>query len=103
MASSNQYIIIFAILVGLLFVCGTVYFVNKLFIGKIQDTLTKVVVLILASFSALWVVDKLVFPTRNLLQPEVSKELFDMIKGLIILVFGVHFGTKKNEKEDGKL
>ncbi len=95
----NPYLLIIGIFLGLGVIGSAIYYVNKLFIGEMQSALTKVVVLILVAFSALWCVDKLVFMNRNLLTPEVSKDLFDLIKGLILLVFGVHFGTQKKESE----
>ena len=98
--TNNPYLLTIGILIGLFVIGAATYYVNKLFIGEMQSALTKVVVLILVAFSALWICDKLVFLNRNLLQPEQSKDLFDLIKGLILLVFGVHFGTKK-EKENG--
>ncbi len=97
--TENITIIIIGILIGLGVIGSSIYFVHKLFIGEMQSALTKVVVLILVAFAALFITDKLVFMNRNLLTPEVSKDLFDLIKGLILLVFGVHFGTQKKESE----
>ena len=97
--TNNPYLLTIGILIGLTVIGLSIYYVNKLFIGEMQSALTKVVVLILVSFSALWLIDKIVFLNRNLLTAEVSKDLFDLIKGLILLVFGVHFGTKKEKEQ----
>ncbi len=95
----NPYLLVAGTLIGLLVIGGAVWYVNKLFAGEIQQSLTKIIVLILVALSVLWIVDKLVFIHRNLLTPEQSNSLFDLIKSLTLLVFGYYFGTKQKEKD----
>ncbi len=95
----NPYLLIAASLIGILMIGGSIFFVNKLFAGEIQQSLTKIIVLILVSLSVLWIIDKLLFIHRNLLTPEQSNSLFDLIKSLTLLVFGYYFGTKNKKDE----
>ncbi len=95
----NPYLLILGSLIGLFVIGGAVRYVNKFFAGEIQQSLTKVIVLILVALSVLWIIDKLLFVNRNLLTPEQSNSLFDLIKSLTLLVFGYYFGTKQKESE----
>jgi len=93
----NPILLFIGTLIGIFAIGGSVWYVNKLFEGEIQHSLTKTIVLILVALSALWIVDKLVFIHRNLLTPEQSNALFELIKSLALLVFGYYFGTKNKE------
>jgi hypothetical protein len=49
---------------------------------------------------ALFVVDKVIAFRIKLLTEETNKELFDLIKTLILMIFSYYFGTKnKTENE----
>ncbi len=90
--------IIPAIIVSVLFMAAAVYHTNKLFKGEVKDAMTKVVLLILVALTVLWIVDKMVIISRPLLTEKQSQDLFDLLKYLIILIFGVFFGSKQKEK-----
>jgi hypothetical protein len=90
--------LIFAILVSMASIGMLLFWSNKLFVGNIQDSLTKIVVLILVGLSALWVIDKLVFVNRNLLNDSQSNGLFELMKSLTILIFGYYFGSQSKKE-----
>ena len=94
---TNPFIIAIGSLVGLFSIGYAVWYINKIFAGEIQQSLTKIIVLILVALSMLWIVDKILFVNRNLLTPEQSNSLFDLIKSLALLVFGYYFGTKNKD------
>jgi len=98
MPITNPYLLTIGILIGLFVIGYSVKYVNGLFEGEIQHSLTKIIVLILVALSVLWIVDKLIFLHRNLLTPEQSNALFELIKSLTLLVFGYYFGTKQEKQ-----
>jgi hypothetical protein len=48
---------------------------------------------------ALFIVDKVIAFKIKLLAEEINKELFDLIKTLILMIFSYYFGTKNTKKE----
>ena len=97
----NLWVMITGILLGLTIIVSSVYFVNKMFINDTKDVLVRFIILVFTALVALFVVDKVIAFRIKLLTDETNKELFDLIKTLILLIFSYYFGTKsaKNEKE----
>jgi uncharacterized membrane protein YbjE (DUF340 family) len=91
---------IFGILIGLGFIAGAVYWVNKLFASNTKDLLVRFVLVIFTSLVALFIVDKTVAFKIHLLGEEVSSQLFDLIKTLTLMIFSYYFGTKNSQKDD---
>jgi hypothetical protein len=89
------------ILLGLTIIISSVYFVNKMFVNDTKDVLVRFIILVFTALVSLFIVDKVIAFRIKLLAEEASKELFDLIKTLILLIFSYYFGTKsvKNEKE----
>ena len=98
---SNLWVMISGILLALTIIIGGVYFVNKLFVNSTKDVLVRFILLVFTSLVCLFIVDKVIAFRIKLLTDEMNKELFDLIKTLILLIFSYYFGTKsvKNEKE----
>jgi hypothetical protein len=48
---------------------------------------------------AVWVADKLIAFKINLLSESEGKELFDLIKTLVLMIFSYYFGTKKGTEK----
>jgi hypothetical protein len=48
---------------------------------------------------ALFIVDKMIAFRIKLLADDINKELFDLIKTLILMIFSYYFGTKNNKNE----
>jgi len=99
-SSPNQFIMIFAVLLGLAFIVMCLYFVNRLFINQTQELLVRFILLIFTALVAVFIVDKVIAFKINLLNDEQNNQLFDLIKTLVLMVFAYYFGSKTvKEKE----
>jgi hypothetical protein len=87
------------ILLGLTIIVSSVYFVNKMFINDTKDVLVRFIILVFTALVALFIVDKVIAFRIKLLADEINKELFDLIKTLILMIFSYYFGTKNNKNE----
>lgn len=96
MFSSGGYIMILGIVMALAFISGSVYFVYKLFAQSTQEILVRFILIIFTALVALFIVDKTIAWRVNLLAPEQNKDLFELIKTLILMIFSYYFGTKEN-------
>ncbi len=99
-SSDNIVIMILGILIGLGFIVGSVYWVNKLFVSNTKDQLVKFVLVIFTSLVALFIVDKVIAFKVHLLDEGMDTQLFDLIKTLTLMIFSYYFGTKNTQKED---
>ena len=96
----NLWVMISGILLGLTIIVSSVYFVNKMFINDTKDVLVRFIILVFTALVALFVVDKVIAFRIKLLTDETNKELFDLNKTLILMIFSYYFGTKnKTENE----
>jgi hypothetical protein len=95
-SSNNQYVMIFAVLLGLAFIISSLYFVNKMFANDTQEILVRFILLVFTALVGVWVVDKIIAFKIKLLDDEQDKQLFDLIKTLVLLIFSYYFGTKKS-------
>ena len=103
MFSAGGYMMILGIVLALGFISASVYFVYKLFAQSTQEILVRFILVIFTALVALFIVDKTIAWKINLLAPEQNRELFDLIKTLILMIFSYYFGTKEstnNKKED---
>jgi hypothetical protein len=82
------------ILLGLAFICTSLYFVNKLFVNNTQEILVKFILLVFTSLVALFIVDKVIAFRIKLLDDNQNTQLFDLIKTLVLMIFSYYFGTK---------
>lgn len=99
-SSDNPFVMILGILIGLGFITGSVYWVNKLFISNTKDQLVRFVLIIFTSLVALFIIDKTVAFKVSLLDDGMDSQLFDLIKTLTLMIFSYYFGTKNSQKED---
>ena len=90
---------IFGIILGLSIIMTSVYFVNKMFVNDTKDVLVRFIILVFTALVALFIVDKVIAFKIKLLADEINKELFDLIKTLILMIFSYYFGTKNNKNE----
>jgi len=87
------------VMLSLLIIIGAVYFVNKMFYNDTQEILVKFILLVFTALVGVYVVDKIIAFRIALLSDAQDKDLFDLIKTLILMIFSYYFGTKKsNEK-----
>ena len=98
---SSQFlpVMILGVLLGLGFIIGSLYFVNKLFANNTQEILVRFILLVFTGLVGVWIVDKIIAFKINLLSDSEDKELFDLIKTLILMIFSYYFGTKNTKKE----
>jgi hypothetical protein len=96
MFSAGGYIMILGILMALAFIIGSVYYINKMFVNDTQEVLVRFILLIFTSLVALFIVDKVIAFKIKLVTDEQNKELFDLIKTLVLMIFSYYFGTKKS-------
>ena len=85
---------------GLTIIISGVYFVNKMFVNDTKDVLVRFIILVFTSLVALFIIDKVIAFKIKLLTDEINKELFDLIKTLILMIFSYYFGTKNTKKEE---
>jgi hypothetical protein len=96
----NLWVMISGILLGLTIIISSVYFVNKMFVNDTKDVLVRFIILVFTALVSLFIVDKVIAFRIKLLADDVNKELFDLIKTLILMIFSYYFGTKnKTENE----
>ena len=92
----NLWVMVSGIVLGLSIIMSSVYFVNKMFVNDTKDVLVRFIILVFTSLVALFIVDKVIAFRIKLLADEINKELFDLIKTLILMIFSYYFGTKNN-------
>jgi hypothetical protein len=85
------------ILLGLTLIISSVYFVNKIFVNDTKDVLVRFIILVFTALVALFIVDKVIAFKIKLLADDINKELFDLIKTLILMIFSYYFGTKNTK------
>ena len=95
----NLWVMISGILLGLSIIISSVYFVNKMFVNDTKDVLVRFIILVFTALVALFIVDKVIAFKIKLLADDINKELFDLIKTLILMIFSYYFGTKNNTQE----
>ena len=95
MFSAGGYVMVLGIFMALVFIMGSVYLTYKLFAQGTQEILVRFILMIFTALVALFIVDKTVAWKVNLISPEQNKELFDLIKTLVLMIFSYYFGTKE--------
>lgn len=92
----------FGVVLSLAFVAALVWFVNYKISGQLsqKEWLTRFVALMLTAFLGLFLVDKIVSFGTPLLTPEMSNGLFELIKNIVLIVFGYQFHTADKDKEN---
>lgn len=100
MFSEGGWQMLFGVFLSLSLVVGSIWYVSKLFANYTQEILVRFILIVFIALVAVWVSDKLIAFKINLLSEAEGKELFDLIKTLVLMIFSYYFGTKKGvEKE----
>jgi hypothetical protein len=94
-SSNNEYVMIIGVLISLIFIIGSIYFINKLFANNTQEILVRFILLVFTALVSLFIVDKVIAFKIKLLTDENNNQLFDLIKTLVLMIFSYYFGTKK--------
>ena len=96
----NLWVMVSGILLGLFIITSSVYFVNKMFVNDTKDVLVRFIILVFTALVSLFIVDKVIAFRIKLLHEDINKELFDLIKTLILMIFSYYFGTKNNSQDE---
>ena len=105
MYSSGGILMILGVLISLGFVFSLVWFVNHQIPVhlKKKDWLTRYVALVLISLLGVFIVDLLVSWDVKLMTNEMRSDLFELIKNIVLVVFGYQFASNKStDDEDNK-
>lgn len=91
---------IFGVLLSLSFIALSVWYVNKMIDTQLEEKqwLTRFVSLLLAAFLGVFIVDIIVSWKVKLLSDEMRNSLFELIKNVVLVVFGYQFNNKKEIK-----
>ena len=96
MYAVGGYEMIFGVLLSLGFIALGVWYFNKMIDSGLNQKawLTRFIALLLAAMLGLFMVDKLVSFQTKLLTNEMSDSLFELIKNIVLVVFGYQFNDK---------
>jgi uncharacterized protein YacL len=96
MYAEGGYVMIFGVLLSLGFIALGVWYFNKMIDSSLDQRawLTRFISLLLAAMLGLFMVDKLVSFQTKLLTDEMSDSLFELIKNIVLVVFGYQFNDK---------
>lgn len=97
--SQNTYIMIFGVLLSLGLIVGSIWYVSRLFINQTQEILVRFILLVFTALVGVYVADKIIAFKISLLNDGQDKDLFDLIKTLILMIFSYYFGTKKGTEK----
>lgn len=98
MFSEGGWVMMVGILIGLCVIFSSVYFVYQMFRNTTQELLVQFILLVFTALVALYIVDKLIAFKIQLIPEEQNRELFDLIKTLVLMIFSYYFGTKSDKK-----
>jgi hypothetical protein len=101
MFSEGGIVMIMGIILGLVVIGGSVYFVHKMFSKNTHEILVRFILLVFTSLVALFIVDKIIAWQIKLLSDEQNGQLFDLIKTLVLMIFSYYFGTKEGVETNG--
>jgi len=95
MFSEGGFVMLIGVLLGLGVILGSVYFVNKMLASNTQEILVRFILMVFTALVALFIVDKVIAWKIKLLSHEQNRQLFDLIKTLVLMIFSYYFGTKE--------
>ncbi len=100
MYSAGGWIMVFGILLSLGFIALAVWYVNKMIDTQLEEKqwLTRFISLLLTAFLGLFIVDVLVSWKVQLLNDNMRNSLFELIKNVVLVVFGYQFNSANKNK-----
>jgi len=105
MYSQGGVLMVLGVLISLGFVFSLVWYINHqipIHLKK-KDWLTRYVALVLTSLLGVFIVDLLVSWDVKLMTDEMRGDLFELIKNIVLVVFGYQFASNKStDDEDNK-
>jgi uncharacterized protein YacL len=100
MYSAGGWMMVFGILLSLGFIALAVWYVNKMIDTQLEEKqwLTRFISLLLTAFLGLFIVDVLVSWKVQLLDSNMRNSLFELIKNVVLVVFGYQFNSANKNK-----
>jgi len=105
MFSAGGITMIFGVIFAIICIVAFVWYINTRIIAKNQqEWLTRFTAILLTALLGLFIVDKVIAFQIPLLTPQMSEELFNLLKNIVLIIFGYQFNrTKQTEiKEEEK-
>jgi uncharacterized protein YacL len=105
MFSAGGLTMIFGVIFAIICIMTFIWYVNTQIVAKNQqEWLTRFTAILLSALLGLFIVDKVIAFKIPLLTPLMSDELFNLIKNIVLIIFGYQFNrTKQTEiKEEEK-
>jgi len=105
MFSAGGFTMIVGILFAIICIMAFIWYINTKIVAKNQqEWLTRFTSILLTALLGLFIVDKVIAFQIPLLTPQMSEELFNLIKNIVLIIFGYQFNrTKQTEiKEEEK-
>jgi len=99
MFSEGGFVMVIGIIVVLVVVFGSVFFVYKMVNNSTKQVLVKFILMVFTALVALFIVDKVIAWKVKLLSEDQNDQLFDLIRTLVLMIFSYYFGTKSSESE----
>lgn len=103
MFSANGLTMVLGVIFALVCICIFIWYVNtKINAKNQQEWLTRFTAILLTALLGLFIVDKIIAFKIPLLTPNMSDELFNLIKNIVLIIFGYQFNRTKqtNSKEE---
>ena len=100
--TSGLWPMILGVILSLFCVGLLVWYINSKISGALsqKEWLTRFVAIMLSCFLGLFLVDKMVSFKTPLLSESMSDSLFELIKNIVLIVFGYQFHTSENKNEN---
>lgn len=98
----NEYTMILGVALSISVVALLVWYVNSIIpqtLGQ-REWLTRFVALVLTVFLGVFVADVMVSWDVQLMSDDLRRGLFDLIKSIVLVVFGYQFGAKATAGDD---
>jgi uncharacterized protein YacL len=105
MFSAGGITMIVGVVFAIICIMAFIWYVNTQIVAKNQqEWLTRFTAILLSALLGLFIVDKVIAFKIPLLTPLMSDELFNLIKNIVLIIFGYQFNrTKQTEiKEEEK-
>ncbi len=106
MFSAGGLIMVLGVVFAIACIIAFIWFVNsKIQAKNQQEWLTKFTAILLTALLGLFIVDKVIAFKIPLLTPLMSDELFNLIKNIVLIIFGYQFNRVKqtsNKDEEKK-
>jgi uncharacterized membrane protein YbjE (DUF340 family) len=104
MYKAGGIVMIAGVILSLLFIAAFVWYVNRHIGEKLKTKvwLTRYVSLLLTALVGLFIVDKVVSFQTKLLTDELSNGLFELIKSIVLVIFGYEFGGSIKKDNDSE-